>query len=137
MRKGWFLIIMLGCSVLITSGILTAADSPEEIIIEGKTYKSDKKGPVKFSHSKHNTDYGLACTECHHTYKDGVNVWKTGDEVKKCDQCHDVEKTEGNVKKLMTAFHDNCKNCHKGKNTEGKNAPDKKCEDCHLEQNKN
>ncbi len=133
MRKGWFLIIMLVCAgMLITSGILTAADFPEEIVIDGKTYANDKKEPVKISHAVHSSDYGIECIECHHVYQDGKNVWNPGDETKKCSECHNAAKSEGNVKKLMTAFHNNCKNCHKEKNKEGKNAPDKKCEGCHL-----
>ena len=132
MRKGWFLTMMLVCAgMLITSGILTAADFPEEIVIDGKAYKKDMKGPVNFAHSKHATDYGFECSECHHRYENGENIWNAGDEVKKCAECHDAAKSEGNVKKLMTAYHNNCKNCHKEKNKEGKNAPDKKCEGCH------
>ena len=132
MKKGWLLIIMFICAgLLITSGILTAADFPDEIVIDGKNYTKDRKGPVNFSHAVHASDYGVECTECHHAYKDGENVWNPGDDVKKCAECHDAAKSEGNVKKLATAFHNNCKNCHKEKNKEGKNAPDKKCEDCH------
>lgn len=138
MRKKCFLIIMLVCAgMLITSGIITASDFPEEIVIDGKNYKKDIKGPVNFSHSKHATDYGVECTECHHEYKDGANVWNAGDEVKKCEQCHNVDKTEGNVKKLMLAYHKNCQDCHTEKSKEGKKTPNKtKCEECHLEQSK-
>ena len=132
MRKGLFLFIMLVCAgMLTTSGILTAADFPEKIVIDGKGYKKDMKGPVNFNHSLHATDYGVECTECHHRYENGENVWNAQDEVKKCSECHDAAKSEGNVKKLMTAYHNNCKNCHKEKSKEGKNMPDKKCEGCH------
>lgn len=132
MRKGWILVIMLVCAgLLFASGILTAADAPVDIVIDGKTYKKDIKGPVNFSHTKHSAEYGAKCEDCHHNYADGKNTWKTGDEVKKCSTCHDVEKSEGNAKKLMMAYHNNCQNCHKEKVKEGKAAPDKKCEGCH------
>ena len=133
MKKGLFLIISLTVAGLfIFSGLLTAADAPETIVIDGKNYKKDIKGPVTFHHAKHNSDYGLACTECHHVYVDGENVWKEGDNVDTCDKCHDPLKSDGNVKKLMLAFHNNCKDCHKkAAKEEGKKAPYKKCDECH------
>lgn len=132
MRKGWILIVMIVCTgFFFASGILTAADAPTDIVIDGKSYKKDIKGPVNFSHAKHSAEYGAKCEDCHHSFTDGKNTWKSGDEVKKCVDCHDVDKTEGNKKKLMMAFHDNCKGCHTEKVKEGKAAPDKKCEGCH------
>ncbi len=137
MRKVMYGLIAFTCLLLlITSGIIFAVDAPEKIVIDGKNYKKDIKGPVTFSHSKHNKEYGVKCLECHHDYKDGVNIWKEGNEVKKCSECHDANITEGNVKKLMMAFHDNCKNCHKEKAKEGIDAPEKKCESCHSEKAK-
>ena len=115
--------------LFVAVGILTAADVPETVVIDSKGYKQDKKGPVTLNHKKHIEEYDVACDECHHVYSDGKNVWKEGDEVKKCDACHNPEKSEGNVKKLQTAFHTNCKNCHKEVD---ENAPYKKCNDCHA-----
>jgi hypothetical protein len=132
MKKGWILVITLACAgLLFASGLLTAADFPNDIVIDGKTYKKDIKGPVNFAHAKHSGEYGAQCEDCHHNYVDGKNTWQTGDDVKKCSECHDVEKSDGNKKKLMMAFHDNCKGCHAEKVKEGKAAPDKKCEGCH------
>jgi hypothetical protein len=119
--------------VFLAFGVLTAADVPDEILIENEGYTSDKKGPVKFSHKKHSTDYGATCTDCHHQYEGGKNVWKEGQPVKKCSSCHDPQKSEGNVQKLMTAYHNNCKGCHK--EHPDKNAPYKKCNDCHQKKN--
>jgi hypothetical protein len=61
---------------------------------------------------------------------DGKNTWKEGDEVKTCVSCHDPEKTQDKVVKLQTAFHNDCKECHKksGKDT----APATKCNGCHA-----
>ena len=134
MRKGLLLIITLAIiGLFISSGMLTAADAPETIVIEGKSYKKDIKGPVNFNHNKHNTEYNVACVDCHHEYEDGNNLWKEGSPVKKCGECHDPLKNEGDVKKLMTSYHKNCKDCHKAVNEEGKEAPYKKCEGCHQE----
>ena len=138
MKKSWFLIIMLiFAGVFITSGILLAANIPETIVIDGQSYKKDIKGPVNFGHKKHFKDYKLKCTECHHEYKEGENVWKAGKPVKKCGECHDPVKSEGNVKKLMLAYHKNCQGCHEEKAKEGIKAPSKtKCAECHQEKEK-
>lgn len=119
--------------VFFTVGILSAADSvtpPETATINNDGYKSDKKGPVELSHAKHANEYDAACTDCHHEYKDGNNVWKEGDAVKKCISCHDPNKTQDKAAKAQTAYHNNCKDCHKesGKDT----APKSKCNDCHA-----
>jgi hypothetical protein len=118
--------------MFIAVGVLTAADVPDEVKIENPGYKSDKKGAVLLSHKKHQVDYKVACIECHHDYKDGKNVWKEGDPVKKCIECHDTNKKQGKIDKSQNAFHKNCKDCHKEQTKAGKkNAPYKKCNDCH------
>jgi hypothetical protein len=132
MKKGTLRLAMVAVIsglIFLAVGALTAADVPSDIMIENKGYKSDKKGPVKFAHKKHSTDYKLACTECHHDYKDGKNVWKDTDPVKKCSACHNPEKKQGNVDKLQQAYHKNCQGCHKEKHPD--KAPYKKCNDCH------
>lgn len=134
MKRGTLTLVMVILTglVFLAVGALTAADAPDDILIENSGYKSDKKGPVKLSHKKHSTDYGAACTDCHHEYKDGKNVWKEGDPVQKCSACHDPEKTQGDAMKLQTALHTNCKDCHKEVAKAGKKeAPYKKCNDCH------
>jgi hypothetical protein len=119
--------------LFLTVGALTAAEVPDEVKIENKGYQKDKKGPVKLSHKKHHEDYKVACTECHHDYKDGKNVWKDSDKAEKCSKCHNTLKKEGNVKKLQNAYHRNCKNCHKAyiKDHPDSKAPYKKCTKCH------
>jgi len=118
--------------LFLTVGALTAADVPEDIMIDCQGYKADKKGPVKFTHKKHSADYKVACTECHHDYKDGKNVWKEGDPVKKCSECHNPLKKQGKAMKLKNAYHKNCKNCHKALAKAGKKTgPFKKCNECH------
>jgi hypothetical protein len=127
------LMVLLTAMMFFAVGVLPAADVPDKVKIENEGYKKDKKGPVKLSHKKHAQEYKLGCTECHHEYKDGKNVWKEGDPVKKCSACHDPENKKGNADKLQNAYHKNCKNCHKDMVKEGKakDAPFKKCNDCH------
>jgi hypothetical protein len=125
-----FLVVVLAGLAFVSVGALTAADVPDDVMIENQGYKADKKGPVKLSHKKHNVDYKVGCAECHHEYKDGKNVWTEGMPVKKCSECHNPLQKEGTVLKLQNAYHRNCKNCHKAL-PEGTKAPFKKCNDCH------
>ena len=125
------MLVALFGMVFLAVGVLTATDVPDVIMIENKGYKKDLKGPVKFMHKEHSADYKIACTECHHEYKDGKNVWKEGDPVKPCSACHDPNKKQGNAPKLQNAFHTNCKDCHKAEDKKGKKAPYRKCNDCH------
>ena len=100
---------------------------PEEIMIFNKGYRRKVHGPVRFTHLAHIEDYGIECTECHHTYRNGKNVWKEGDPVKKCIACHSPVKKQGkNVPRLVFAYHFKCKNCHR----ENESGPIK-CKDCH------
>jgi hypothetical protein len=120
-----------------TAGVLTAADCLNDvddvIVIEHKDeYDRARQGPVELTHKKHAEDYGTACADCHHVYEDGKNVWQEGDEIHKCIECHDANENQGNAKKLQTAFHANCKDCHKEAADAGnENAPVRKCTDCH------
>ena len=130
------LTVILALLLFIIVGTLKASEKqslPDEIVIENEGYKSDKKGPVRFSHQDHNYSYDVACTECHHDYQDGKNIWKEGVPVKKCIECHSPLKSEDRVKKLKLPFHKNCKTCHKklAKDGMAKEAPYKKCNDCH------
>ena len=135
MKKGLLTLVMISLTGLLflAVGALTAADVPEDISIENEGYKKDKKGPVKLSHKKHNVEYKVACTDCHHVYEGKKNTWKEGNPVQKCSGCHNPLKKEGKVMKLQNANHKNCKDCHKALLKEGKSdtAPFKKCNDCH------
>lgn len=106
-------------------------DVIDVIIIENQGYTTDKKGSVEFSHLKHSEEYGISCIQCHHLYEDGVNLWKKGDHVDKCVVCHDPAVEKDDVMKLQNAFHQNCRDCHKAMSEEGKEAPYKRCSDCH------
>ena len=126
-------LVLFMCLFFLTLGAPTATDVPDDVVIENEGYKADKKGPVKLSHKKHSAELKIACAECHHEYKDGKNVWKEGEPVKKCIVCHSPLKSQDKVKKLNLAYHRNCKNCHKALVKAGKSttAPFKKCGSCH------
>ncbi len=134
------LIVALTGMLFLTVGALTATEKqavPDEVTLKNKGYKKDKKGSVKLSHKKHNVDYKIACTECHHVFKDGKNVWKEGDHVDKCSKCHDPKKKKDKTLKLQNAYHKNCKNCHKALLKEDKpTGPFKKCNKCHAKKKK-
>ena len=134
MRKRIFFLIgaILSIALFTGVGILIATDVPDEISVYSDAFKRHKKRPVKLSHKKHNVDYKIACTECHHVYEAGKNVYKEGDPVQKCSGCHDVKKSEGKKKKLNLAYHRNCQGCHKELKKAGKKTgPTRKCNDCH------
>ena len=111
--------------------VLNVSSVSDEIIIENQGYETDRKKPVKLSHKRHSEEYNIACIRCHHVYQDGNNLWQEGDVVEKCANCHDPAKDQDDVMKLQTAYHNNCKECHKEVSQEGKEAPYKKCTDCH------
>ena len=105
---------------------------PDEISIENKVYKTDRKGSVLFSHSEHADGYVESCDGCHHEYKAGKNIWEEGQPVKKCSSCHDPSKRDGRIRKLNIAYHKNCKGCHRELAKEGSTqAPYRQCTDCH------
>ncbi len=92
---------------------------------EGRT-----KPSVVFTHLNHWKKYNTPCTSCHHRYENGENVWKRGDPIQKCNTCHQKEDHDG-VVKLKTAFHRQCKGCHKNLVDAGKEVP-YRCTDCHY-----
>jgi hypothetical protein len=128
MKKGIAPFVAAALSVLVFAaiGVLSAADLPEETLIDNEGYKSKRMGSVNFTHQGHAEDYELNCNECHHVYKDDENVWKTGDPVQKCSACHKPQNKVGEAMRLPNAYHQKCKGCHK----EVKDEKDK-CSDCH------
>jgi hypothetical protein len=129
------LMVALTGLLFLAVGVLTAAEAPkppDKILINNKGFKRILKGPVLFQHKKHSVDYKLACTECHHNYENGKNVWKEGDPVKPCRDCHNPLKKVGKIPKLQNAYHKDCKNCHRDLAKAGKKTgPFKKCNECH------
>ena len=130
-------VLALG-TLFIVSGAL-ASDVPDTFTMHSKVYKKAKKIHQPFTHKKHATDYKAACTECHHEYKDGKNVWKEGQEVKKCEACHtNPEKPKGKdvtraeeIASHYWAIHENCVGCHKELKKAKKPTGPTSCTKCH------
>lgn len=142
-QKKVFLAAILTLIFCIGFGLLSVAASsiaatqgqevPDEIYIENKVYRTDRKGSVYFSHIEHAEGYVDNCNACHHDYQDGKNVWQEGQPVQKCSVCHDPSKRNGKIRKLNIAYHKNCKGCHqKLAKQGGTEAPYRQCTDCHT-----
>jgi len=136
-----FLIPIAFMCMLFTISTITASDMPENIVMESKVHPKHSKPLVSFTHKKHSADYGIACTDCHHDYKDKKNVWKEGDAVLKCEECHseakkptgvEMTKEEEMKKYHYTAIHANCKGCHAALKKEGKDTGPTTCTKCHV-----
>ena len=122
--------ILFGTFFLAAVG-LSAGDLPNDIKIDEKGYEKDKKGPVEFAHQKHSEF--RACIDCHHNYKDVV---EKGQSVRKCSECHNPLRKEGEVIKLQIAYHKTCKHCHQALAKSGKpTGPFKECSGCHKVKN--
>ncbi|MBN1103223.1 MAG: cytochrome c3 family protein [Deltaproteobacteria bacterium] len=107
----------------------------DTLILDNKAYKSDRKGPVTFTHRKHAMDYRVSCWDCHHDYKDGKNLWSPWGETKQCAQCHDPKKSVDKVVNLQKAYHVNCKTCHQNLAAQKKKTgPHRKCLGCHKDE---
>ncbi|MEW6338691.1 MAG: cytochrome c3 family protein [Acidobacteriota bacterium] len=105
--------------------VVMAADIPadkEVLKLEAKL------GTVTFKHKAH-VDAGAACTDCHHTQKEGQPV-------QKCSECHDKAAAKDKAPKLQDAFHNNCAGCHAKLIAEGKKSGPvkdaKSCKSCHV-----
>ena len=109
------------------------SDSLDVIVINNDIYEKDRKGPVYFEHKKHARDYDVSCWDCHHDYdNNGENLWSPWEETQKCMECHDPDEEYDNIPKLQTAYHVNCKNCHKEKAIFGDDPlAYRKCTTCH------
>jgi hypothetical protein len=124
--------LVLSVAVFAAFTLVYAANkAPEKDVVIHSTdvFTAPKKTPVTFSHEKHKA---AKCTDCHHEFKDGQNVWQEGQEVKKCSTCHKL-KAEDKVVKLELAYHDKCAGCHKKLKEEGKKTGPQKaqCAKCH------
>jgi len=153
-KKSLLVLGVAALSVVFLFAVVYATQqAPDTITMESKVYKKHKKTLVNLSHKKHNVDYAIPCNDCHHVYKDGKNVWKEGEEVKKCDAegCHSkakAPKAKEGEKKLSrkekasqgyhySAVHENCVGCHKAiKKKDKTKAVPTKCTECHPKKKK-
>lgn len=144
MRRIGVVVVILMAFALVFSAFSTVSAEQEikkDITLNYKDkFSKSIKPPVEFTHEKHSKEHGIACTECHHIYKDGKNVWKEGDKVQPCITCHPADREEAKklsekegvkILDLKNAFHKNCKDCHVKVDKEGKKAPTQ-CKQCHT-----
>jgi hypothetical protein len=134
MKKIFLTLLVAGLAGLILVGggpprAEEEKEAPEEIMIHNKGYRRTLFEPVRFTHQVHNEDYGIDCSECHHNYQGGENVWQEGDPVQKCDVCHSPKMKQGDVPRLLFAYHFECRKCHK----ENDSGPIE-CKECHTKQ---
>lgn len=134
-------VLFAGAYLVVASDCKT--EPPEVVQIFDSKWEKHTKCPVEFSHHKHATDYKIACTECHHVFENGQNVWKEGDPACPCSSCHTELTIQGEKKlseedqklNLKLAFHNNCQECHKKEKQNNANttAP-VTCNGCHAKE---
>jgi hypothetical protein len=144
-KQSWITLVVLALGVVfLVAGLYAAQEAADCMTLNSKVYPKHTKGLVVFSHKKHNVDYKVPCTDCHHVFKDGKNVWKEGDEVQKCEACHSeakapkgkdapkLSKAETIKKYHYSAIHENCKGCHKDvKKKNPETTAPTSCKECH------
>ena len=126
-----FLLLFLSMVALILCGIGRAEEPaksppqtvtpPVRIIISYPIGESPRARVVQkyFTHAGHAGEYKVACTQCHHLFEDGKNIWNQGMPIQKCSECHDDPVLEGR-KDLVAGFLlknaldlPDCARCHK------------------------
>jgi hypothetical protein len=131
--------------VFLCAVVYAAQEAPDTMTMESKLFPKHRMSLITFTHKRHNVDYKIACDNCHHVYKEGKNVWKEGDEVKKCDACHTeakaprakkgepkLSKAEKIKKYYYSAIHENCAGCHKELKKAAKPTGPTVCTACHA-----
>ena len=146
MKKRAVLVLIISALgvACVCAGVYATQQLPDNITMHSPVFEKHEKALVAFTHKKHNVDYKIPCADCHHVYKECKNVWKEGDQVKKCMACHSEAKapkaTEGGPKLskqekirqyYYSAIHENCVGCHKALHKEAKPTGPTACKGCH------
>jgi len=97
-----------------------------------ESYANKQRTGVFFPHSNH-LDANLACSDCHHTVKDGKKSSDVGDLSEgnpdiRCASCHAVGKARPS---LMQAYHHQCIACHRQTAKERQPSGPQDCGRCH------
>ena len=86
------LFVFYGAASFISAAIDTG---PADITIVSSTSKKPK--PAVFPHKEHQDR--LKCADCHHQITDGKKTaYKEGQEIGKCDSCHNKDVLAGKLK---------------------------------------
>jgi hypothetical protein len=128
--------VWLAGIVLAAAGLLGAASGPvtepaPTSVLKMPVRGSREKPLVAFSHHRHEAG-GIACARCHHVYRGRRNVWRQGQPVQHCVECHAFF-PKGGQPDLKNALHLQCKGCHLKLRQQGRRAGPIKCKDCHRE----
>ncbi len=125
--------VLLAGIVLAAAGLLGAAgpltEPAPESILKMPVKAAREKPLVAFSHRRHEAR-GVTCVKCHHVYQGKRNVWRQGQPVKRCPECHAFF-PKGEQPDLKNALHLQCKGCHLKLRRERRAAGPIDCKDCH------
>ena len=129
--RPWALLTGLGLLVLGVLGAVSgpATEPPALSILQMPVRGVREKPLVSFSHQRHE-ERRIACDKCHHVYQGRRNVWRQGQPVKRCPECHGFY-PKGEQPDIKNALHLQCKGCHLKLRQQGRRAGPIKCRDCH------
>lgn len=129
-RWAWAGGLLLGLLPLLGAQALkTEPPAASRLAIQQK--KPREKPPVWFSHKVHEAQ-GVACTQCHHEYQGRRNLWRQGQPVKRCQECHGLS-PQARRPEAKNAFHRQCKGCHLKRRQQGGRAGPVDCVYCHRQ----
>ena len=120
---GFAVVLAFIFTIIPISYIFAGVTAPDKVTIDTK-YPKRRYKPVAFPHKIHADK--IKCIECHHTWKK-----ESGVAPKKCSACHAIE-AKGKAPKIKTAFHKNCRNCHKAEAKKLNKPALRKCKTCHT-----
>jgi hypothetical protein len=107
-----------------------ATEPPADSVLQIPVPGARKKPPVAFSHRGHEAGK-IACVRCHHEYQGRRNVWRQGQPVKPCGDCHGLY-PQRRIPDIKNAMHLQCKGCHLKLRQQGRRAGPIHCRDCHA-----
>jgi hypothetical protein len=75
--------LLLGMLALVGARAGLPTEPPAVSLLQIRVPGGNRKPPVQFSHQVH-AAHRVACTQCHHDYRNGRNVWHQGQPVQPC-----------------------------------------------------
>ena len=131
-KKQPVVLAVAGILAVIGLGLATFSFAQEEEIVlnTGEDLETQRTA-VAFSHDLHMGIYD--CLDCHHDFKDGVNVLdedtlEEGNPDIRCSACHNDQADLDRQK----AFHRQCMGCHIDTRKAGEASGPEMCGACHL-----
>jgi hypothetical protein len=121
--------LILGLLVLLGAKSGTLTEPPYISVLQLPFPGARQKPPVRFSHRVHEARQ-VACTQCHHEYQGRRNVWREGQPVKQCRDCHG-SRPQAHRLDLKNAYHRQCKGCHLRLSQQRRQAGPIECQGCH------